>query len=182
MAVCLGIDPDSEYVALAAGSLRNILGIYSYKIPRPDKNNFNPFLQALRYHIPLFVKSLNLDPIWPVNIIIEGQRIYQKQKVRPNDILHLGQIAGAVAMICAELYPHQRIIIPEPFDWKGNIDKATHQARLYNELGWGYKKIGKKYAYPLHPTIGQDLNKGEWKHVGDAIGLYRWGCTQLDLS
>ena len=180
MSVCLGIDPDSKYIAMAMGSSRGILDVYAHKIPKAGKDDLEPMIKALAHHIPAFVKSLRLDPIWPMRIIVEGQLIYPGGKEQPNDLLKLARIAGAAAGICAILYPDKKIIIPKPYEWKGTVPKRVHQARIYNNLGWGYKQT-KSYAYPLKPMVGKDLKQTEWKHVGDAVGLCQWGAG-LDLT
>lgn len=177
MPVCLGLDPDCEYISMSIGSSTDILAIYSEKI-KSRKGDLVPMIKALSHHIPLFVESLRLDPLWPMRIVIEGQHIYQGSKVQPNDLIKLSKVAGAAAGICALHFPNTKIIIPEPKDWKGSVPKAVHQARLYHKLGWGYKKC-RDYAYPLHPTIGQELKQGEWKHMGDSIGLQMWGASNL---
>lgn len=174
--ICLGIDPDSKYIALAVGDAEIIQGVCSFKVPQGRME----MIKILPQIIPAFMEEQYGLPLWPPIIIIEGQRIYPQSKVRPNDLIKLAHLAGAAAGVCASLYPGSRILIPEPKDWKGSVPKHIHQARLYKKLGWGYKQT-KDYAYPEHPTVGKKLLKGEWKHVGDAIGLMQWGAA-LDAA
>jgi hypothetical protein len=174
MPVCLGIDPDSQYIAMAIGSAETVLGVCSIKVPGAGKGGFMAMVKALNLAIPAFVLSHDLDPLWPSKIIIEGQKIYAGEQAQPNDLIKLAQLAGISAGICSSLYPSKQIIIPQPREWKGSVPKRIHQARLYKKLGWGYKQT-KTYAYPINPTVGKELNRGDWKHVGDAIGLMQWG-------
>jgi hypothetical protein len=178
--VCLGIDPDTRYIALAMCSKNEVLAVYSCHIKEVQKDDLEPMIKALRHHIIIFMTQLNYDPLWPLRIIVEGQRIYPGDKIQPNDLIKLAQIGGAAAGICADLYPTKKIIIPEPRQWKGSVPKAIHQARQFYKLGWGYKKT-KTYAYPISPNIGKNLKQLEWKHVGDAIGLALWGANLKSL-
>lgn len=180
MSICLGIDPDSKYIALAAGSSHGVLDVYSHKVKKAGKDDLESMIKALGHHIPAFMKSLRLDPVWPLRIVIEGQLIYPSSKEQPNDLLKLARIAGAAAGVCSMLYPDKKIIIPKPYEWKGTVPKPVHQARLFHKLGWGYKKT-RGYAYPLKPAVGKYLNQSEWKHVADAIGLMQWGAG-LDIT
>jgi hypothetical protein len=180
--VCLGIDPDSQYVALAVGSSQDILAVHSHKIKGTRKDTIEPVIRALRIQIPAFMKSLHLDDVWPSRIVVEGQRIYAGSKAQPNDLIKLAKIAGAAAGICAMLYPDKHIIIPDPRDWKGSVPKHVYQARLYKQLGWGYvSHKSANYAHPKNPTAGRSISHGEWKHAGDACGLSMWGAS-LDLK
>ena len=174
MPVCLGVDPDSQYIAMAMGSTETVLDVYSKKVPGAGKDGLLVMIKALTKAIPEFVRQHDFNHLWPSRIIIEGQRIYPESKARPNDLIKLAVLAGAIAGICASLYPSKRIIIPQPREWKGSVPKSVYQARLYKQLGWGYHKM-KTYTYPLYPRVGQNIKHTEWKHVGDAIGLMRWG-------
>lgn len=176
--LCLGIDPDSLYVALAVGSSQDILAVHSHKIKGARTDTIEPVIRALRIQIPAFMQSLTLDAVWPMRIVVEGQRVYAGSKVQPNDLIKLAKIAGAAAGICAMLYPDKHIIIPDPRDWKGSVKKHIYQARLYNKLGWGYvSHKSANYAHPENPTAGKSLKQGEWKHAGDACGLCMWGAS-----
>ena len=182
MPICLGIDPDSQYIAMAFGSTKTVLGVYSKKVPGAGKDGLIVMIKALSEAIPEFARQHDFNHLWPSRIIIEGQRIYPKSKARPNDLLKLAVLAGATAGICASLYPSKRILIPQPREWKGTVEKYIYQARLYQQLGWGYiQHMKSNYSHPLTPSVGQDLKQGEWKHVGDAIGLMRWG-ARLDIT
>ena len=177
MVSCLGIDPDSEYVAMALGCKGSITDVYSFKV-KSERGDLAPMLRALSIHIPKFINDKDMEPIWPLRIVIEGQKIYPGGKARPNDILLLGQIAGMAAGVCASNWPDKNIIIPTPSEWKGSVPKRVHQARVYDSLGWGYKqKTG--YSVPRNPDVGKHLKSGEWKHVGDAVGLCLWGAKDL---
>jgi len=176
MPICLGIDPDSRYIAMAIGSVETVLGVYSKKVPGTGKGGLIVMIDALTEAIPEFIRQHNLNHLWPSTIIIEGQRIYPKSKARPNDLIKLAVLAGAIAGICVSLYPSKRILIPQPREWKGTVEKYIYQARMYQQLGWDYVQHKKSnYSHPKNPTVGKTINMGEWKHVGDAIGLMMWG-------
>lgn len=112
-----------------------------------------------------------------VGIAVEAQTLQRsglKQHKRPQDIVILGNVAGAVlGVFCARgLGP--MLSFPTPEKWKGQIPKKVMQARLYAELGWGYS-MNTDYASPVRiPPAFDNITKGQWKHVGDALLLARW--------
>ena len=75
-------------------------------------------------------------------------------------------------------------------EWKGDIPKCVHQARVLKKRGMEYETRGSKGAgrdsrYTV-PTSGFDnirtggkLGAGDWKHAVDAIGLADWGLAKL---
>jgi hypothetical protein len=126
---------------------------------------------------------------------VEGQEARQvrgKYHARPLDLIHLGNVAGLAVMRVARGYLHGcGLYWPKPAEWKGSVEKHAMQARLYEELGWGYEIVWKNqkspigrsrkgdYAVPqahtlVTPGLGTDIAPTEWKHVGDALLLARW--------
>jgi len=105
------------------------------------------------------------------------QRTGLKQHKRPQDIVTLGNVAGAALGFLTE--HRYDVLFPTPEEWKGQIPKNVMQARLYDELGWGYEMVGKEYARPVKiPSSFSNISAGQWKHVGDAILLARWAFQQ----
>lgn len=91
-------------------------------------------------------------------------------------------MTGAAALRVRQIYRGATILVPTPKEWKGQIQKHAHQARLYNDLGWGYEIVGTgdgRYARPRKaPSAFSHITKGQWKHVGDAMLLARWAQDQ----
>jgi hypothetical protein len=163
----LGIDPDSKFLATALVLDTKILEVNCFIV----RGSFPDFYS---FCVCDFVKSMSSI----THVVIEGQQIYAGSKAQPNDLLKLAIISGMWAGACAQIFPKAQIIIPKPREWKGSIDKATYQARMYHKLGWGYEKC-KGYSIPVHPTVGHHLSNNEWKHVGDALGLALWGLSNF---
>ena len=115
-------------------------------------------------------------------IAVEGQELRRSgsaQHKRPEDIVHLAQVAGVAMGLLMSKALTRQFYMPPPSVWKGHIPKAVMQARLYDELGWGYEMVGKgkpaDYAIPCNvPLRFTYLKKTDWKHVGDALLLARW--------
>lgn len=115
-------------------------------------------------------------------VAIEAQtlrRLGPKQHKRPEDIVILGNVAGAALGMLSLTVPIHLIDFTTPEEWKGSIPKNVMQARLYTDLGWGYEMVGDAYARPLRPTTSfGNISAGQWKHVGDALLLARWASQQ----
>lgn len=115
-------------------------------------------------------------------VAIEAQtlrRMGPKQHKRPEDIVVLGNVAGAALGMLALSVPKDRLLFPTPEEWKGSVPKAVMQARLYTDLDWGYEMVGEDYARPMRPPSAfNNISAGQWKHVGDALLLARWASEQ----
>jgi len=121
---------------------------------------------------------------------VEAQEIYPSgpnRTKRPDDILHLGQVAGAALCYLSDLAGITVGYFPLPCQWKGQMDKLAHHKRILTAAGiedelWVYKggPSGKYIAISKDAGIpGQaDLNLGDYKHVVDAIGLAQYAATR----
>lgn len=116
-------------------------------------------------------------------VVVEGQTAYDMRgqvdlkKVDPNDLIHVGQVAGACAALFAD--SDCKLLIPEPRVWKKQVEKSKMQARFYHRMGWGYEKRN-GYAIPKNPPANLAHLKGtDWKEAGDAILLALWGAEIL---
>jgi len=104
-------------------------------------------------------------------------------QARPNSPHYqkLVELSAVSGMIAAEF----RLQFKLPYEWKGNLDKATHQCRSYMKMGWEYKKY-KKHAVPIGDTFEHDTKRAEviyngesvdtlpqklWSDIGDSLGL-----------
>lgn len=96
----------------------------------------------------------------------------------PRDLMPLGMISSAFACYFQtdrSSSSPRPILFPYPSQWKGQVPKAVHQARIYTRLGWEYKRHGGDktgYCAPIHDRFG--IKQGDWKHAGDALGLALW--------
>ena len=73
-------------------------------------------------------------------IVIEKPRIYPKAPQRQSDIIELSYFTG---LIVGGIHfdVHNRPKTPSPFEWKGNVKKDVHNARVVRLLGLQDKKL-----------------------------------------
>lgn len=116
----------------------------------------------------------------PQIIVVEGQQIYARSRAKPDSILQLAQVAGAAVAAMRIKFPSAQVLIPRPGEWKGDVPKRIHQARLWNRLGVEYESRGTPaagYAVPkgLSCEGAGKVKRADWKHLADAVGLAEWG-------
>lgn len=116
-------------------------------------------------------------------VAVEGQEVSYTARSgkNPRSVLQLAWVSGAAVAAALSLPPsnRQRIYLWPPAKWKGSVPKQIHQARIYKQLGWEAKKVGKPdtgYCQPVGDDVKDlekkcDIKPGDWKHVGDAMGL-----------
>jgi hypothetical protein len=185
--IVLGIDPDTKTTGL--GLLNDGRPIYAKLVAvakRTEKidqrklsmiNALTDFLTDFRIDQP---EASQIE-----RIVIEGQRHRPGSPVRPQDLIHLGQVAGALVGICRTLWPGVEILMPEPSDWKGSIRKDIFTRRILSNLdleldergGLAYK--GSKPQVRVPGTPG--LSKRDSSHPIDGLGLAHWGYLRLPL-
>ena len=170
----MGIDPDSKTTAWAIveGSTAKAVGVYHIKAEN--------VCEALKRLYPALEHSLELHK--PELVVVEGQRDYKKVPIQ--DIIKIAQIAGGIAGQIVGILPSCKIQIVDPEIWKGQTPKPINQTRTYAYFGM-LSSMASTYAYPtgcrVYASIqgAAKLNKGDWKHVGDALGLARYGSERL---
>jgi hypothetical protein len=169
--IFFGVDPDSWTTAWAAVNSSEILAVGVLRRKRSGK-----------------IGMVEMLSLWEPNIgssgdrlvgVVEGQSLHYGSNVNPDDLFKLAHTAGAAA---ASLFRagFRNVLIPKPEDWKGQVPKQIHQARVLNKFGILYEQLA-DYCVPsgcarLARIQGAaSLNRGDWKHVVDAIGLARYG-------
>ena len=173
--IALGIDPDTKATGIAvvqtlpAGSLRPTPRVL-YVATAPVKA---PLSVQERVRLMGNVVWAELHSI-PFNrgidrIAVEGQRVYSKGKVRPQDLIHLAQVAGMAAAHAQMGLPEASLWIPEPVQWKGSVEKGAMQRRILGRVGLTEKLEGVEGA--------EGMTKTQRGHVIDAIGLAMWVAT-----
>jgi hypothetical protein len=193
--LCLGIDPDMHDLAIA--SWDDLGPVAAHVVSIPKKLTGTDALLAMMHELskpwPEFGRPELRDdcmdrPDW---CAVEGQEARQvrgQYHHRPEDLMKLASVAGMAVMRVARGYLHGcGLYWPKPSEWKGQVEKHAMQARLYDELGWGYEIVWKNqkapigrsrkgdYAYPKTcPDSFADINREQWKHCGDALLLARW--------
>ncbi len=118
-------------------------------------------------------------------IVVEGQQIYKggdKATQNPTSIMHLSHAAGAAIGAAMGLNQHAQYVVPTPQTWKGSVPKDKHQARTFIKLGWDYEfRAGYCVPTDFRGRISErfKFNAGDWKHVGDAVGLAYWAAQEI---
>ncbi len=174
----IGIDPDTKDTAIGYWNDSGPVGASVIHVVRRKTSEQSQVLMA-RQVAQAIRKGCEWGRVEAV--AIEGQQI-DKRRARPADLFTLAHTTGMAAVLMVMHYPDALIVIPTPKVWKGRVAKHAHQARLYDDLGWGYKIIGtgdNRYARPLlPPSKFEHITPGAWKHVGDALLLARWAHQQ----
>jgi hypothetical protein len=189
MTLSFGVDPDLHNTAIGAWDDSGPKGVMMFSTPRQKgitggRAVLDMVLCLGNAHIDQKFPHLAFGQ--PDVIVVEGQELKRgggNWHKRPQDIVTLGQVAGAIlAHMSFLMREGSRMYFPIPSEWKGSVPKSAMQARLYDSLGWGYTLHGKgsaQYATPnTPPPQFADLKAGEWKHAGDALLLAKWGHEQ----
>jgi hypothetical protein len=122
------------------------------------------------------LRYCSLMSIIPDLVAIEGQEFHHGGKAPPADIIKLAQVAGGLVGIFAVQSPRSRQALLIPSEWKGQTPKPINQRRTFQHYGIMCSEAA-GYCYPsgcakIAKVQGaQLLNRGDWKHVGDALGI-----------
>jgi len=175
--LCVGIDPDLHDVAIACWTENGPGDAAVVHVPKiKGRTGTVAVLWMVRA-----LEAYGIDFRGAQGIAVEAQELKRSGNSihkRPEDIVILGNVAGAVLMLAAQA-KHAMTCFPKPSEWKGSIPKEVMQARLYTDLGWGYQ-MASNYALPLKaPPAYTNVSRGQWKHVGDALLLARWCYNQI---
>lgn len=137
----LGIDPgkDTGWAVLDDSGLLTMCGLG--EPPRPALNT----------------KPFDL-------VVIERPKIYNAStaKANPDDIITLAICVGRY--VERFTYSATKIKLPSPAEWKGQVPKAIHNARVLSVLT----------MHELHNAGLSDTPKGKHHNVIDAIGIAKW--------
>lgn len=112
--------------------------------------------------------------------VVESQESYLGSRVKPQDLIHLGQAAGVAVGAIRTLILAARIELPRPKTWKGTVPKDIHQKRILSRLGIPYEQGSKPTRILELPDVDglRAVKKAHLIHVIDAMGLAAWGCNQ----
>lgn len=129
--------------------------------------------------IEAMVDQIPMEECRQLSFAVEGQRVDRGERTKnPDDILNLAHVAGAAAGF--KKRPSMGTLATRfyPSEWKGDLaGKATHQGFVWAAFGIQTKVMGGKspYAVPVGTRWNEEFNDGEFKHIGDSLGLARWG-------
>lgn len=171
----LGIDPDTKNLGWAICTSKQIIAVGTVKAPD---------MMSMMVHSGLWLESI-LEKHFFGLAVVESQTLYPG--IDPDDITKLSHVAGAAVGQIRLLKPQLRVAFPTPGDWKGQTPKAISHMRSYAHYGVMATK-GETFAVPqgcakITAVDGYaKMRKGDWKHVGCAIGLALYGARLLQSS
>jgi hypothetical protein len=184
----IGIDPDLHNTALALTSSEGVHDLLVVRVPLALKGREaqEAMVSLLSFEVRQWLEKNKLRDEYYLPdiqcIVAEGQKIYPGGKTKNWDsVMVLGAITGAAASACTSGWKSIPIFIPQPKQWKGDVPKHIHQARVLSRRGVGYVAKGGKnpYCVPEDTTkLPATKNTSDWKHLVDAIGLADWGLLQ----
>ena len=185
--IVLGIDPDTKTTGL--GLLNDGKPIYAHLIEVPDrKAKVNVRILRMVDAVESFLSNFRVEQPEGAaieKIVIEGQRHRPGSKVRPQDLIHLAQVAGAIAGVCSALWPGVQIVMPEPTAWKGSVKKDVFTRRILKDLGLELSEKGGLQFADAKVTVRlpgtTKLKKSDSSHPIDGLGLALWGYRNTSL-
>jgi len=180
----IGIDPDLHDLSIGVWNHDGPVTAYVVHLKRETGLGREEAVDRMVREFRSRVYQLHEEHEDAEVIVMEGQSLRRRgaaQHKRPDDIVRLAQVAaqclGMLRIVFDSLATSFEF--PDPETWKGSVAKHAMQARLYKSLGWGYTIVGtgsNRYARPVNPPASfNHISKGQWKHVGDALLLAKWG-------
>lgn len=173
----LGIDPGTRgtgWAVLQASPTR----ILAVGILKPKGG---PVASVIRQLLPPI--EMIVDKWKPRLTIIEGQHFHPGGASPAKHILKLAQTAGGIAgMVMASC--ESLVTIVGADEWKGQTPKRISQSRTYAKLGV-LTTVEKDFTRPSGcATIARVegaacLKTGDWRDVGDAIGIALFAAEKL---
>ena len=180
----LGIDPGSNGTAWAVATLTEIKRVGIVKSKPTEESSTQ--ITMLRYtHVALediFRKHPEISLV-----VVEGQQIHRGQTKSPDSITKLTLVAGGIIGQIVSLSPQCKIVAPDSDEWKGQQPKRVSQGRTFTHYGVLFDGRS-DYMVPsgcarISVVPGYEhLNPGDWRDVGDALGLALWGSRLLASS
>jgi hypothetical protein len=97
--------------------------------------------------------------------VIEIPQIYRHGPGDPNDLVKVAFLAGGYAQVLRDRGAGLALV--KPGEWKGQVDKEIHNARVLRSLSPAETKV---YA-----QCTKGVAEGKLNNIIDAIGLAKWG-------
>jgi len=177
----IGCDPDLHCTAIAVVDENGKVSLVkAIKVPQ-TKGRVNQ-VAVLDMIQAIYEKLQAAIALGVKCVAVESQEIAYtaRQGVNPCDLVMLANISVALGKRFLTGYGRTiQLLMPVPQEWKGSVPKQIHQARILNRVDWLCAKAGSDpktgYCYPTSLVAESfGLNKGDWKHAVDAIGLALW--------
>lgn len=112
-------------------------------------------------------------------LIAEYMKVYMRKTEAAPALIDLSFITGASTAV----FNPDEVRLPLASEWKGQVPKRIHQARILRREGLEFTVHGKQsnlfkvewgYAWPSPPSA-----MGKQSHALDALGLARWGVERF---
>lgn len=156
----LSVDPGKRSIAWATWGGAELLRCgFITTDQKHFASGINPMVEGLCDELYRSLPPEHGGTVW--NIAVELPRVYpQIRHVRPNDLIDLAAVAGAVAALGNATFVHPRT-------WKGQVPKTIKTARTLEELS----------AVERGKTEGKIKNH----NIMDAIGIGLWWLKERGL-
>jgi hypothetical protein len=102
----------------------------------------------------------------------ESQQVYAGKGCRADDLICLAHVTGA--LVASYGSAETVVYLPKPAEWKGQVPKRIHQARVLGRLGIPYEARGSTsdgYCVPKAHFQQPSIKVADFKHVVDALAL-----------
>jgi hypothetical protein len=131
------------------------------------------------------------DELTEIVSVVESQNIQHalksreqgRQKIVPDDIRRLAQVAGCLMGAFSNL--STSMVLVQAQEWKGEVPKGIHHKRIYSKLGIEICPESKvRHIFPLcYQTrycqmSGDKINPGDFADINDSLGLAVWAAEK----
>lgn len=178
--VALGIDPDTTNIGFGVveeGDRILRAGLIQGGNPKADVRTRILLLVGAIQSTYMDLKQRGIEPDI---IVVEGQRYRhqaKKNKVRPQDLIHLAQVAGMCITAAHEFWPSFALRFPEPAEWKGTIPKEVYTRRTCKRMNI-LSDVKQKCLMQGSRVISDPYPLSQHTHAIDGIAMAWWGLRQ----
>lgn len=174
--VALGADPDTTRPSIAAVCIKTGAFIGACIVRAPGTGP-----EAIAYtasRLPEACEGLMSyrGGVEAVCAAIEGQNVtYSSKKgVSPQSLVPTAVSSGVLMAVCAQYCPDATWWVL-PHAWKGDIKKLPHHRQMYRRMKVPFEERGDYCIPDFGEYHGKEsINLGDWKHIGDSLGLALW--------
>jgi len=168
--LAIGMDPDTKSTGIAAvQSFNGGFQIVQVALVRAKGRK----AADRRIEMALGLISFAFNCLYkPTAIAVEWQHIRPGSEKRPNDILNLTGISGMCVAAAAQLNS-EHLFTPIPSEWKKQVPKHIHQARVCSRLHITTELRSTEGEKNFIPGA-EDIPASMRSHVIDALGLAVW--------
>lgn len=135
-----------------------------------------------------WVVANGTDDLMEIVTIVESQNMQHalrarqtgKQKIVPDDIRRLAQVAGCLMGAFSNL--STKLVLVQAQEWKGEVPKEIHHKRIYGRLALEIATGRIKNASPRESKLTEwskeKINPGDFADINDSLGLALYGAEK----